>query len=89
MLEHIVHLGPMLILAGLMAGWVAEAVSRTGGYGFIPDMALSLVGSVLAGTAVWAALSGNAGMLAMFWIGCGGAALAVVAQRRFWRCARP
>ena len=89
MLEHIVQMGPMLVLAGLAAGWVAEAVSRVGGYGLIPDMALSLVGSVLAGTTVWIAFAGGAGMLAMFWIGAGGAALAVVAQRSFWRSARP
>jgi uncharacterized membrane protein YeaQ/YmgE (transglycosylase-associated protein family) len=85
MFEDIVHLGPMLILAGLMAGWVAEAVAHAGGYGLIPDIALSLVGSALAGTAVWVAVSGDAAMLAMFWIGCGGAALVVVAQRRLWR----
>lgn len=85
MLEHIVQMGPMLVLAGLMAGWVAEAVSRAGGYGLMTDIAISLVGSVMVGTAAWIALSGNAGMLAMFGIGAGGAVLAVVAQRSFWR----
>ena len=38
MFEHIVQMGPILVLAGLIAGWVAEAASRAGGYGFIVDM---------------------------------------------------
>jgi uncharacterized membrane protein YeaQ/YmgE (transglycosylase-associated protein family) len=88
MLEHVVQLGPMLILAGLLAGWTAEAVSRAGGYGFIPDMVLGLVGSVVGGTTVWVFVSSDAGMLAMFLIGCAGAALAVVAQRGLWRSIR-
>jgi uncharacterized membrane protein YeaQ/YmgE (transglycosylase-associated protein family) len=89
MFEHIIQMGPMLVLAGLMAGWVAEAVSRAGGYGFITDMALGLAGSVAAGGTLWAVIATDVvGMLAMFLIGCGGAALAVVVQRRFWRSAR-
>jgi uncharacterized membrane protein YeaQ/YmgE (transglycosylase-associated protein family) len=79
----------MLILAGLMAGWVAEAVSRADGYGLILDMVLGLIGSVVVGATVWAVISSDAGMPAMFLIGCGGAALAIVAQRRCWRSARP
>jgi uncharacterized membrane protein YeaQ/YmgE (transglycosylase-associated protein family) len=89
MSEHIAQMGPMLILAGLMAGWVAEAVSRADGYGLILDMVLGLIGSVVVGATVWAVISSDAGMPAMFLIGCGGAALAIVAQRRCWRSARP
>jgi uncharacterized membrane protein YeaQ/YmgE (transglycosylase-associated protein family) len=88
MLEHIAQMGPMLILAGLLAGWMAEVVSRAGGYGLRPDMVLGLVGSVVGGGAVWVLVSGHAGMPAMFLIGCVGAALAVVAQRRLWRSLR-
>jgi uncharacterized membrane protein YeaQ/YmgE (transglycosylase-associated protein family) len=88
MFEDIVHMGPMLLLGGLMAGWLAEAVSRAGGYGFIPDMVLGLIGSVLAGLTVWVAIASQAGMATMFLIGCAGAALMIVAQRRFWRSAR-
>jgi hypothetical protein len=47
MTEHIAQMGPMLILAGLVAGWIAEAVSRAGGYGFTTDMVIGLVGSVV------------------------------------------
>jgi uncharacterized membrane protein YeaQ/YmgE (transglycosylase-associated protein family) len=88
MLEHITQMGPMLALAGLIAGLTAEALSRAGGYGLIPDMVVGLIGSVLVGGAVWVGVSGDAGMLEMFLIGCAGAALAVVAQRRLWRSTR-
>jgi uncharacterized membrane protein YeaQ/YmgE (transglycosylase-associated protein family) len=85
MLEHIVQMGPMLILAGLAVGWIAEAVTRAGGYGAIPDMALALVGSGVAGLTVWLGTSGGPGMASMFLIGCGGAALLIAAQRSGWR----
>jgi uncharacterized membrane protein YeaQ/YmgE (transglycosylase-associated protein family) len=88
MSEHIAHMGPMLILAGLMAGWVAEAVSRADGYGLILDMVLGLIGSVIVGSTVRVLISGDAGMLGMLLIGGAGAALAIVAQRRCWRSAR-
>ena len=84
MFEHIVQMGPMLVLAGVMAGWVAEVVSRADGHGFIRDMVLGLVGSVIGAATVWVVISSEAGMLAMFLVGCGGAMLAIVAQRRFW-----
>jgi uncharacterized membrane protein YeaQ/YmgE (transglycosylase-associated protein family) len=87
MFEHIAHTGPMVILAGLMVGWMAEAVSRARGYGLIPDMVLGLVGSVVVGGIV-GSVSRDAGMLAMFAIGVTGAALAVVAQRGLFRSTR-
>lgn len=87
MFEHSVQVGPMLVLAGLMAGWVAEAASRAGGYGFIFDMVFGLVGSVVGGAIVWVFISSDIGMLAMLVIGCVGAALAIAAQRWLWRSA--
>ena len=57
MLEHIVQMGPMLVLAGLAAGLVAEAVSRAGGYGFLYDVALGLVGSAVGGGIFWTVIS--------------------------------
>ena len=89
MIEHFAQMGPMLILAGLAAGWMAEAVSRARGYGLIPDMVLGLVGSIVGGGIVWLVISGDAGMVAMFSIGCAAAALMIIAQRSFWRSARP
>ena len=85
MLEHIMQMGPMLVLAGLTAGWLAETVSRAAHYGFIHDMILGVIGSVVVGATVWIAISIEAGMLVMFLIGCGGAAAAIGAQRMFWR----
>ena len=87
MVEHIVQMGPMLVLAGLIAGWVAEATSRAGGYGFILDMLLGLMGSVVVGSIVWVLIPSAIGMPGMLAIGCGGAVLAIVAQRRLWRSA--
>jgi uncharacterized membrane protein YeaQ/YmgE (transglycosylase-associated protein family) len=88
MTEYIAQIGPMLILAGLGAGWIAETLSRAGGYGLITDMVVGLVGSVVGGAAVWVLVSTHAGMLGMFLIGCAGAALAIVAQRGLWRSLR-
>jgi uncharacterized membrane protein YeaQ/YmgE (transglycosylase-associated protein family) len=87
MLEHIVQMGPMLVLAGLIAGWVAEAASRAGGYGFILDMVLGLAGSMIVGSIFWVLISSDLGMPAMLMIGCAGAGLAIVAQRWLWRAA--
>lgn len=88
MIEHIAQMVPMLILAGLVAGWMAEAVSRARGYGLIPDMVLGLVGSIAGGGIVWFVISGDAGMVTMFLIGCATAALMIIAQRSIWRSAR-
>jgi uncharacterized membrane protein YeaQ/YmgE (transglycosylase-associated protein family) len=88
MVEQVAQMGPMLIMAGLVAGWMAEAVSRAGGYGLIPDMVLGLVGSVAGGGIISLVSSSEAGMVMMFLIGCAAAALLIVAQRRFWRSAR-
>jgi uncharacterized membrane protein YeaQ/YmgE (transglycosylase-associated protein family) len=88
MTEHIAQMGPMLILAGLVTGWMAEALSRAGGYGLITDIVVGLVGSVVGGTMVWLLVSTAAGMPGMFLIGCAGAALAIVAQRGLWRSLR-
>jgi uncharacterized membrane protein YeaQ/YmgE (transglycosylase-associated protein family) len=88
-IEYVAQMGPMLLLAGVAAGWVSEAVSRARGYGFIYDMALGIVGSLLAGVIVSVLISSDAGMATMFAIGCCGASLAIVAQRQLWRSARP
>ena len=89
MLEPIIPMGPLLILDGLVTGWVAEAATRAGGYGLRVEMALGLVGSLAVGGTLGAVISRAAGgMLVMFLVGSGGAALAIVAPRAFWRSAR-
>ena len=86
--ENVAQMVPMLVLAGLVAGWVVETVSRAGGHGLIPDMVVGLIGSVLVGGTVWVGVSHVPGMLGMFVIGCAGAGVAVVAQRSLWRSTR-
>jgi uncharacterized membrane protein YeaQ/YmgE (transglycosylase-associated protein family) len=88
MAEYVAQMGPMLLLAGVAAGWVSEAVSRARGYGFIYDMMLGLVGSLLAGVIMSVLISNGVGMATMFAVGCCGAALVIAAQRQFWRSAR-
>ena len=87
MFEHIIQTAMRPARTSIGPRWVAEAASRAGGYGFILDMVVGLVGSVVAGAIVWALSSSNMGMLAMLLIGCGGAALAIAAQRGLWRSA--
>jgi len=86
--EPLVQMLPMLLLGGLIIGWMAEATSRAGGYGLVPDMMVGLAGGTLAGAGVWTAVSHNGGMVTMLLIGCAGAALAIVGQRALWRSAR-
>jgi len=81
MAETIVQMTPMLVLGGLIAGWLAEAMSRRWGYGFRYDTTLGLAGSLIAGAFVWLVIWRDAGMTTMLVIGCMGAALAIVAQR--------
>jgi uncharacterized membrane protein YeaQ/YmgE (transglycosylase-associated protein family) len=76
------------VIAGLSAGWMAEAISRAGGYGLITDMVLGLVGSLVGGAAVWVLVSTDAGMPGMFLMGFASATLAIVAQRGLWRSSR-
>ena len=85
MSEYIVQMGPMLVLAAIATGWTAEALSHAGGYGFIHDMVLGLVGSVLAGVTLWFVIAGHAGMPMTFLVGCAGAILVIAAQRSLWR----
>ena len=88
MSEYLVQMLPMLLLGGLISGWLTEALSRAGGYGLIPDMVLGLAGSVIMGAAMWLVVSRDAGMVTMLLVGCAGAALAIVAQRGLWPSGR-
>ena len=88
MSEHIAQMLPMLILAGLVVGLIAEVVLRAGGRGLLPDLGVGLVGSVILGAIVWMALYDGGGMLGMLLIGGTGGALAIIAQRTLWRSPR-
>ena len=88
-MEDLVQMAPLLLVAGAFAGWLSEAISRAGGYGFIIDMAVGIAGSVAAGAIVWALISTGAGMFGMSVIGCVAGGLAIAAQRMLWRSGRP
>jgi len=88
MSEILVQMVPMLVLAGLIAAWLAEAISRAGGYGFIPDALLGLTGSLVAGAVLWGVTSRDPAMTTMLLVACAGAVLAIVVQRAFCRSAR-
>lgn len=87
MSEILVQMLPMLVVAGLIAAWLAEATSRAGGYGFIPDMLLGLTGSMIAGAVLWGVTARDPAMTTMLVVGSAGAALLIVGQRAFWRSA--
>jgi uncharacterized membrane protein YeaQ/YmgE (transglycosylase-associated protein family) len=85
--EHMLQMGPMWILAGLSAGWLAETFIYRRGYGLIVDLGLG-VGAGVAGGSLFLAFSGlPAGMLGMFVVGFVSAAGMILAQRLCWPCA--
>ena len=85
--EHLVQMGPVWVLAGLSAGWLAETSMIRRGYGLIVDLGLG-VGAGLVGGSVLLAVSGvAAGMFAMFVITFVLATSVIVAQRLWWPCA--
>ena len=87
-LEDVAQMGPMLVLAGLTVGWAAEALRRAGEPGLFGDLLVALVGSLVGGSVVWASTSTLPGMVAMFGIGSGGAALMIIVQRALWTSRR-
>ena len=82
--EYLAQMLPMLVLAGAMAGLVAQVPKTTRGYGLLPDMGIGVVGSILAGAFLRATTASGPSMTGMFLIGAVGAALALVVQRRVW-----
>ena len=67
--EQMTQMGPILVVAGLGAGWLAETFVGLRGHGLIVDMGVG-VGASLAGGSVILALSGHpAGMLFMAGVG--------------------
>lgn len=85
--EQIVQMAPMWALAGLSAGWLADASFMRRGYGLIVDMGLG-VGAGFAGGSVFLTFFGlPGGMFVMFVVGFVLAAGAILAQRLCWRAA--
>jgi len=84
-LEDVARIGPLLVVAGLAVGWIAEAVARAGGSGLLRDLGLGLAGSVLGGLTVWSVIPSGVGMATMCLVGCAGAVVVITGQRGFWR----
>jgi uncharacterized membrane protein YeaQ/YmgE (transglycosylase-associated protein family) len=78
----------MWVVVGLVAGRLAGFVMKRGGYGTIGDISLGLVGSIAA-SVIFRGLeiSPGAGLFALVVVAFVGAAMAIVAQRKFWHAA--
>jgi hypothetical protein len=84
MSEPIVQMGPMLVLAGLSAGWLADIFMIRRGYGLVVDLGLG-VGAGLIGGSAFLALSGlSPGMFGTFVAGVVLATGVILAQRFGW-----
>lgn len=85
--EQIVQMGPMLILAGLGAGWLADTAMSRRGYGLIVDLALGVGASLVGGGAILAFFGLPVGMLVMFVVGFALATAVIFVRRVGWPCA--
>ncbi len=75
----------MWVVVGLAAGWLARFVMKSGGYGLKGDLILGLVGSILGSWLFWAiGVSPDAELFVLVLVAFIGAAIAIVAQRKFW-----
>src|SRR5574341_1653789 len=82
--EQSTQMGPMWVLAGLGAGWLAEHIITRRGYGLIPDMGLGVSASNVGGGLFLASSGLSVGMFAMFVVGFVVATTVIVAQRLCW-----
>jgi uncharacterized membrane protein YeaQ/YmgE (transglycosylase-associated protein family) len=70
------------ILVGLVAGWLTGKVMKGGGYGFLVDILLGIVGAVVGGyIAGLLGISPAGGLLYTILIATGGAILVVFVVR--------
>lgn len=75
----------MMIVAGVLAGWLAGFVMERGGYGLRWDIIFGLVGSVAGSGIFWGLrVSPGAGLALVASIAFVGAAIAIVTQRQIW-----
>ena len=88
MKDLIVQMGPMSMIAGLAAGWLADAVMPRRGYGLLVDLGLGLGASVLGAAALLVLAGAAPGTLAISVVGFGLASVAIFAQRLGWPCDR-
>jgi uncharacterized membrane protein YeaQ/YmgE (transglycosylase-associated protein family) len=70
------------ILVGLVAGWLTGKVMKGGGYGFVLDIVLGIVGAVVGGFIARAiGISPEGGLIYTILIAFGGAVLVVFLVR--------
>ena len=76
---------PIMVLGGVLMGWLAGFVMERGGYGLKWDIVLGLTGSAMVSWIFWAlGASPGAGLAVLAVVAFVGAALPIVAQRQFW-----
>jgi len=70
------------ILVGLIAGWITGKLMKGGGYGFIVDVILGIVGAVVGGYIAQAiGISPQGGLIYTILIAIGGAVIVVFLVR--------
>lgn len=70
------------ILVGLIAGWITGKLMKGGGYGFVVDVILGIVGAVVGGFIAQAiGISPSGGLIYTILIAIGGAVLVVFLVR--------
>lgn len=75
----------IVVLVGVLAGWLAGFVMKDGGYGLGGDIALGVVGGVVAGSvAKMVGMAPDGTRLAMVGAALLGAVVLIFAQRTFW-----
>ena len=75
----------MWVVVGLVVGWLAGYVLKSGGYGLKEDLVLGLVGSIVGSWLFWVlGVSPGAGLFVLGIVAFIGAAIAIVAQRKLW-----
>ena len=76
---------PIMVLGGVLEGWLAGFVMERGGYGLKWDLVLGLAGSAVGSWIFWAlGASRGAGLVGLAVVAFVGAAIPIVAQRQIW-----
>ena len=76
---------PIVVLGGVLAGWLAGFVMERGGYGLKWDIVLGLAGSAVGSWIFWAlGTSPGAGLVVLAVVAFVGGAIPIIAQRQIW-----
>jgi len=76
---------PIMVLGGVLMGWLAGFIMERGGYGLKWDIVLGLAGSAMGSWIFWAlGASSGSGLAMLAVVAFVGAAIPIVAQRQIW-----